>query len=366
LLTLLKAYKERFTSRGAGGAQPNISREKIIETVIPLPPLEEQKRIVAKVDELMALCDKLEDVQTRNLQTHDDLLKALLAALVQATDAAGVQAAWQQMLPHFDTLFTTEDSIEQLKQTILQLAVMGRLVAQNPDDEPASKLLQKIAAEKKKLIEEGKIKKEKPLPAITEKEKPFALPNGWEWVRLGEAITYGNPQKVEARDVNEDTWILELEDIERTSSKLLCKIRYANRPFKSTKSIFSKGDVIYGKLRPYLDKVIIADEDGVCTTEMIPIKTHSGCSAQYLRWYLKTQFFIFYADNSTHGMNLPRLGTDKALNALFSLPPLEEQKRIVAKVDEMFTICDALKERITAAEALKNHLSATIIQQAAP
>ena len=120
LLNLLKAFRRRFIERGAGGAQPNISREKIIETVIGLPPLAEQHRIVAKVEELMKLCDKLEEEQFNNLKTHQQLVKLLLETLTQAADADELQAAWERMANHFDTLFCTEDSIEQLKQTILQ------------------------------------------------------------------------------------------------------------------------------------------------------------------------------------------------------------------------------------------------------
>ena len=136
LLTVLKGYKPRFINMGTGGAQPNISREKIVAIVIPLPPLAEQHRIVAKVDELMQLCDQLEQKQSGSQQTHRQFVSTLLTTLTEATDSQAFQAAWSRIAANFDCLFTTENSIEQLKQTILQLAVMGKLVPQNPDTNP--------------------------------------------------------------------------------------------------------------------------------------------------------------------------------------------------------------------------------------
>ncbi|GJB65304.1 restriction endonuclease subunit S [Aeromonas caviae] len=152
---------------------------------IPIPPAEEQLRIVAKVGELMALCDQLEQCSESQLSAHQTLVETLLATLTDSTDADKLAQNWARLSTHFDTLFTTEASIDALKQTILQLAVMGKLVSQDPSDEPASALLERIAAEKALLVKEKKIKKEKPLPEISENEKPFELPKGWEWCRLG-------------------------------------------------------------------------------------------------------------------------------------------------------------------------------------
>lgn len=237
--------------------------------------------------------------------------------------------------------------IKKLRELILELAVRGRLVPQDPNDEPASMLLEKIAKEKTRLIEEGKLTKKLSLPDVAEDEKYFSLPNGWAWSRLGEATNYGITDKAESGDVDEDTWILDLEDVEKETSRLLQKTRFAEKPFQSSKNRFAKGDVIYGKLRPYLDKVIVADEDGVCTTEMIPARGYADISPFYLRLVMKTPHFIKYADDSTHGMNLPRLGTDKARMALFPLAPYNEQHRIVAKVDELMALCDQLEQQQT-------------------
>lgn len=234
--------------------------------------------------------------------------------------------------------------IKKLRELILELAVRGKLVPQDPNDEPASELLKRIAAEKAELVKLGKIKKPKPLPEISEEEKPFELPVGWEWTRLGFISNYGFCDKAEPEDVTPDTWILELEDIEKVTSKLLHKVTFAERAFKSSKNRFSQGDVLYGKLRPYLDKVIVANEPGVCTTEIIPITSYGNIYPEFLRLLLKAPNFIIYANSSTHGMNLPRLGTEKALLAVVELAPIQEQLRIVSRVNKLMSLCDQLEQ----------------------
>lgn len=235
--------------------------------------------------------------------------------------------------------------IKKLRELILELAVRGKLVPQDPNDEPASELLKRIAAEKAELVKQGKIKKQKPLPEISEEEKPFELPEGWKWVRLGFITNYGECDKAEPTDADADTWIVELEDIEKSTSRLLNRVTFSERPFKSSKNKFNKNDVLYGKLRPYLDKVLVADDSGVCTTEIIPIKVYGNILPGYLRLLLKSPRFIAYANKSTHGMNLPRLGTDKAINAVVELTAIAEQLRIVNKVDELMSLCDQLEQQ---------------------
>lgn len=251
--------------------------------------------------------------------------------------------------------------IKKLRELILELAVRGLLVPQDPNDEPASELLKKIAAEKAKLVKEGKIKKEKPLPPIATEEIPFDLPNEWCWARLGEVTNYGFSDKAEPADVNEDTWVLELEDVEKETSRLLRKARFFEREFKSSKNIFKAGDVIYGKLRPYLDKVLVADEDGVCTTEMVPARAYAVVTPEFLRFSMKSPRFIEYANNATHGMNLPRVGTDKARLALIPICSEATQHRIVAKVDELMALCDQLEQQTDASLSAHQTLVETLL-----
>lgn len=234
--------------------------------------------------------------------------------------------------------------IRKLRELILELAIRGMLVKQENCDEDASEIINKIELERLKLLKDGKLKKQKMLPEIKEIDQPFSLPHNWKWIRLGNATNYGITDKIEAKEAEQDTWVLELEDIEKSTSKLLKKVRFNERPFKSTKNRFNTKDVIYGKLRPYLDKVLIADEPGVCTTEMIPIRAYAGIYPGFLRWIMKSSYFIRYANNSTHGMNLPRMGADKARLALIPLAPQKEQYRIAAKVDELMMLCDQLEQ----------------------
>ncbi len=187
-------YWKQLYENASGTGQPNVNATALKSLMVPLAPLAEQHRIVAKVDELMALCDQLEQQQEHSINAHQTLVKTLLTALTNAAQtsygiegANGFAEAWDRIAEHFDTLFTTEHSIDQLKQTLLQLAVMGKLVPQNPNDEPASVLLEKIASEKEQLIKDKKIKKQK--PHITFEgldELKYDLPNTWEWICLSD------------------------------------------------------------------------------------------------------------------------------------------------------------------------------------
>jgi type I restriction enzyme S subunit len=235
--------------------------------------------------------------------------------------------------------------IDKLRELILELAVRGKLVPQDPDDEPASNLLEWIEEEKQRLYRDGKIKRPKRLPQIEENEKPFDLPSTWTWSRLGYLTNYGDSEKAEPGSLSSETWVLELEDVEKGSSRILKRVCVGERPFKSQKNIFHQGDVVYGKLRPYLDKVLVAPDDGVCTTEMVPFRGFGGISSLYLRSALKSPFFKDYAANATHGMSLPRLGTANARGALIPLPPVAEQHQIVEKVDELMALCDRLEQQ---------------------
>lgn len=247
-------------------------------------------------------------------------------------------------LEQFGHLTGSPDGIQKLRSLILDLAVRGKLVEQSPNDEPARELLKRIEAEKKRLVKAGEIKKSKRLPPITDDEIPYPIPYSWQWVRLGDVTNYGNTDKADPEEVsNPELWVLDLQDIEKVTSKLLQKVRLADREFQSTKNVFYEGDVLYGKLRPYLDKVIVADEMGITTTEIIPFNGFGCISPYYIRWYMKSHNFIRYANNSTHGMNLPRLSTTNAQLAVLALPPLAEQQRIVARVDKLMELCDQLE-----------------------
>jgi len=245
---------------------------------------------------------------------------------------------------------TTVYGIKKLRELILELAVRGKLVPQDPNDEPASELLKKINLAKVELIAAGKIKKEKPLPEIPKEETPFPIPPNWEWTRLGEITNFGYTYKPDV--IRNDTWVLDLEDIEKDTSRLVQKVKFSERKSLSDKNIFHIGDVLYGKLRPYLNKVIVADEMGVCTTEILPFRCYGPFDSDYFKNALKSPYFIAYVDARSYGMKMPRLGTEDGRKAFFPLPPLKEQHRVVAKVDELMALCDQLEtQHNSAAEA---------------
>ena len=248
------------------------------------------------------------------------------------------------VLENFDTIFKSKDSLENLDKLILDLAIKGKLVEQNPNDEPASELLKRIKEEKQRLIDEKIIKKEKPLPPIEEDEKPFKIPSNWEWVRLGEICNYGSNISVKPENIMENEWVLELEDIEKETSKII-QIKYnLERISKSNKNRFFKGDVLYGKLRPYLKKILVAPNDGVCSSEIVPIRTFLKLNSKFLVYILKSSYFSERINSLTYGTKMPRAGTNDMINSLIPLLPIEEQKRIVEKVEKLQQLTKKLKE----------------------
>ncbi|HCE1880151.1 restriction endonuclease subunit S [Vibrio parahaemolyticus] len=368
LLTLLKAYKARLIGMGAGGAQPNISREKIINTVIALPSTAEQHRIVAKVDELMALCDQLEQQTEASIEAHQVLVTTLLDTLTNSADADELMQNWARISEHFDTLFTTEKSIDQLKQTILQLAVMGKLVQQNPSDEPAYELLRRIAEEKAQLVKEKKIKKQKALPPISEDEKPFELPNGWEWSKLQDLcfkITDGEhstPKRAEtghyllsARNVTNEGIIL--GDVDYVPDYEFARIRNRCDPNLGDILISCSGSV---------GRVALVDRDNaysmVRSAAMIrPCNTN--LIKEYLALMLRSPYLQFQMKNRSKQSAQANLFLGAISNLVGVIPPLSEQERIVSKVSQLLVVCDQLKSHLNDSRVTQLHLTDTIVEQ---
>lgn len=253
------------------------------------------------------------------------------------------------------------NGIKKLRELILELAVRGKLVPQDPSDEPTTELLKRIAEEKARLVVEGKLKKQKPLPKISPEGTPYDVPAKWRWTRLGEITNFGTT--IKKNEIPDDAWVLDLEDIEKDSSKLLQKARFSERNSLSDKNSFTKGDVLYGKLRPYLNKVLVAEDDGFCTTEILPFRCHGPFVARYFMIALKSPYFLSYVNAKSYGMKMPRLGTEDGRQALFPLPPLAEQHRIVAKVDELMALCDHLNARSADAESAHAQLVQTLLDR---
>ncbi|MCL1148171.1 restriction endonuclease subunit S [Shewanella marinintestina] len=369
-----------------------ISSAKFSELLIPVPPPAEQHRIIAKVDELMSLCDALEAQTEASLVAHQTLVETLLGALLlPSADTNSLEQvespepsfdnsperhfieSWQRVAEHFDTLFTTCASIDTLKQTILQLAVMGKLVEQDANDEPAAKLLERIAAEKAQLIADKKIKKQKPLPAITDEEKQFELPNGWDFCRLGEIL-----QVISDYHANGGYKILKenvelLDDVNyaimlRTTN--FSEKNYNNYKYITElaynfleKSKLYAGDIIMNKIGDPGSSFYVDDRGQPMSLAMnlFLLRTQS-VSSRYVFLYLSGNYD--YIRGFANGTSTQTITKEAVGNLVFSLPPLEEQHRIVSKVDELMALCDQLKARLADAQTTQLHLTDAIVEQA--
>lgn len=367
---LLKQYDEIK----AGGSHTNkLNLGDIPKLWLPVAPLNEQHRIVAKVDELMALCDQLEQQTEASIEAYHVLVETLLSTLTNSANSDELMENWERISAHFDTLFTTEESIDQLKQTILQLAVMGKLVPQDPKDEPASVLLERIAKEKTQLVKDKKIKKQKALPPIADDEKPFELPNGWEWCKFGELSQFINgdrgknyPNKNEYVS-NGIPWIntghIELDGTLTTSDmNYITEEKYDS--LRSGKVI--PEDLVYclrgatfGKtafVKPYVQ--------GAIASSLMIIRLFDSRMNGFVFRYLTSAFGrsqIFRFDN---GSAQPNLSANSVGLYAFPCPPLQEQYRIIAKIDELMSLCDQLKQHIRDKQQTQFQLTDAIVEQA--
>ena len=190
------------------------------------------------------------------------------------------------------------------------------------------------------------------------------LPSTWALTNLGAVLNYGSTNKAEPHEITNGDWILELEDIEKDSSRLLQKMTFLQRQSKSTKNRFQAGDVLYGKLRPYLNKVLIAGEPGYCTTEILPLKAGTHIDNRYLFYWLKHPVFLKYVEAESHGMNMPRLGTETGKAAPFVLAPRNEQTRIANQLDTLLTRVQACNDRFDAIPALLKRFRQTVLETA--
>lgn len=168
------------------------------------------------------------------------------------------------------------------------------------------------------------------------------MPDNWSWCRLGSICDYGKCKNVSTSEINDETWVLDLEDIEKDSGRILKFLSFKVRKSASTKHIFKKGDILYSKLRPYLNKVVIAPKDGVCTSEILPLDFNGILINGYAQYLLMSSFFLESVNLVTYGIKMPRLGTDDAKKMLLPVPPLNEQLRIVKKIKQFQVILDQI------------------------
>ena len=269
---------------------------------------------------------------------------------------------------------------KQLKNSILQWAIQGKLVPQDPNDKPASVLLEKIRQEKECLIKEKKIKRDKNASIIyrgednsyyekmlatgevkcIDEEVPFEIPKGWEWCRLGEISTYAQTKrKINASNADTQLWELDLEDIEK-GGRLLNIKTVGERKAIGDKTVFNCGDILYSKLRPYLLKILVAPERGICTPEIIPFTCYGNICKDYIVSFLKSPYVDDYINSATFGVKMPRVSTETMTSLLVPLPSLSEQFRIDTRIKELMPYIDEYGKAQDKLNKLNEELSNTI------
>lgn len=257
------------------------------------------------------------------------------------------------------------EKLKEFREHILDLAIRGKLVEQRPEDGTAEDLYLQIQEEKANLIKEGKLKKEKPLAPIEDDEIPFDIPENWKWCKLGDLTSYVQTKnKISGGALNGSVWSLDLEDIEKDTGSILNFVFSSEREIKGDKTKFCKGNILYSKLRPYLRKILIAPQDGVCSSELVPFYCYKQECNLYLIYLLKSGYIDYTVNNATYGMKMPRVSTDTMVNLLVPLPPLAEQKSIVAKVENYLSVIEKAEELLKRKVDLDGQIKEKILQMA--
>ncbi|MFZ1471970.1 MAG: restriction endonuclease subunit S [Anaerolineae bacterium] len=367
--SVVKTEFEQSAKQTTG--QASINQAQLNDLMVPLPPLAEQRRIVAKVESLFAQTRALE-VKLR--QARDDLVtvnRAALHRLSAATDAGAFAAAWATVRDAFDLLYDDPRNVVELRQAILQLAVQGKLVPQDSADEPASELLKRIQAERRRLVKEGKVREEKAVPSARADELFHALPPGWTRVQL-DAITLirtgSTPRRGESKyyENGDIPWI--------TSSVTGAPFITQASEFITEVALKETNCQIYPKHTLIVAMYGQGKTRGQVSELLIDAATNQACAALVfhgiaceIRPYVK----IFHQKNYRELRSLaeggaqPNLNIGKIKATLIPLPPLAEQHRIVARVDQLMRLCDALEAGLARAEGARRALTAAVLGGAA-
>ena len=350
---------------------PRMGTVKARLALIPLLPEREQHRIVAKVDELMALCDQLEQQQESSITAHQTLVQTLIDALTAASERDGFTAAWARIADHFDTLFTTEWSIDQLKKTILQLAVMGKLVPQDPNDEPTSNCLNGISLGKEKLLRQRRVK----YRSISENpeivEMRYDIPDSWEWLNFQDAVFFQEgpgirnwqftAQGIKLLNVSNILvdGNLDFSNSDKYVSEEEFNEKYTHFQIFEDDLLFSGSGASWGKVAWFKDPGFPV----MLNTSTMRLRFfHSDFAGNYLLYFLKSDYFKLQLTHQLVGMQ-PNFGSTHLSRSYIPIPPIDEQRRIVAKVDELMALCDSLKTRINNAQATQLQLADAVVGQ---
>ncbi len=353
---------------------PGISREDVDQFVFPLPPLAEQHRIVAKVDELMALCDELEAAQQKRERRRDRLVAATLNGLnngdasSETHERPGFEESARFYFNHLPRLTTRPKHIQQLRQTILNLAVRGKLVPQDPKDEPAAKLIARIQTERVQRTKEGKMGREPKLPPIDEASTPFVLPHGWAWARFPELGTFGRG-KSKHRPRNDPSLfdggthlLVQTGDVAQSKGVIESFTSKYNDVGLAQSAMWPKGTLCVTIAANIADSGILGFD--ACFPDSVVgfIPASVFPNARYFEYFMRTakaDLLKFAPATAQKNINLGILN-----QVLIPLPPLAEQRRIVAKVDELMALCDELEAGLTTTATGRLQLLEATLQEA--
>jgi Restriction endonuclease S subunits len=356
------------------GIKPGVNRNEAYALSASLPPQEEQHRIVQKVDELMALCDRLEQQTSDQLEAHETLVDTLLGTLTQSKNATELADNWARLAAHFDTLFTTEQSIDKLKQTILQLAVMGRLVGRDVGDEPATKLVERIKADKALLIKNKEIKAQAKLKLTHQNETSRQMPRHWVSATLDElSHVQGGIQKQPKRRPQEHRYpYLRVADVQRgflMACSDLPEFELFNDELRQYR--LKEGDILVVEGNGSAEEIgrcAIWDgrvPDCVYQNHLMRVRPIVTNTSDYIALYLNSPSGIDEMKRlAVTSSGLYNLSVGKIRSIPVPLPPLHEQTRIVQKVDELTALCDRLKERINQASETRCQLAEAVVENA--
>ncbi|EKO5000429.1 restriction endonuclease subunit S, partial [Escherichia coli] len=355
----LLASAKKIDAEASGTTFKEVSGAIVSKILLPLPPLSEQLKIVSRANELMSLCDQLEQQSLTSLDAHQQLVETLLGTLTDSQNAEELAENWTRISEHFDTLFTTEASVDALKQTILQLAVMGKLVPQDPNDEPASELLKRIAQEKAQLVKEGKIKKQKSLPPISDEEKPFELPEGWEWSYLSDIGILARGRS-KHRPRNDPTLyadgtipLVQTGDVARSNGCINTYSALYNQLGLSQSKLWNKGTLCITIAANIADSGIL-NFDACFPDSVVGFTPYENeipvLYFHYFMMTIKSTLEKFAPSTAQKNINIDILS-----QLFFPCPPLEEFHRIVDKVQNLLSVCDVLRAYIQSAQQTQLH-----------
>lgn len=349
--------------------QASINQAKLRVVVTALPPLAEQSRIVARVEALMRLCDALEEKGRLEHTQHQQLLQAMLDNLTQTTDAQELARHWQRLAQHFDLLIDRPEAVDALEQTILQLAVRGLLVPQDPSDEPASELLKKIRAEKDRLIAEGKIKRDKRSKNNHDFLEPFSLPSGWEWATFPELGEFGRG-KSKHRPRNDPQLfnppiypLVQTGEVARAHG-IIQEFHSKYSEFGLAQSrLWPKGTLCITIAANIADAAILGFD--ACFPDSV-VGFIPYAEKETVKYYLafmetaKAEISAYAPATAQKNINLEILEAIK-----IPIPPLAEQSRIVARVTELRALCQQLRDKLTQARTTQTQLAQAWVEQVA-